>query len=108
MQEDSGAKIREWSPSRVAKYISDFADSNNLKLSSTCPRLIGFYLETLTQRALFEIFDDASDLDVLNLFYQIHPTEVTSRSRFVLLNVIVSPPPILEFIILVSGSRISR
>jgi len=77
LQEDPGADIREWSPSRVNKFLVDFAERNKLKLCAPVPRLSGKLLENLMYAALFDIFEDASDIDVVNLYYQIHPTEVT-------------------------------
>jgi hypothetical protein len=80
LQGDFGANFREWSSSRVAKYLADFAASNDLKLQSQGPQLLGETIWEFQPSSLFRYFEDASDIAVLDLYYQIHPTEVTSNS----------------------------
>ena len=78
VQEGSGAKIREWSPSRVDEFLTDFAERNELKLRTPVPQVSGEILEKCPCSTLLVLFfEEASDVDVLNLFFEIHPTEVT-------------------------------
>jgi hypothetical protein len=75
----------------VAKYLADFAASNDLKLQSQGPQLLGSSIWEFQPSSLLQLFEDASDIAVLDLFYQIHPTEVTSNSILFLLSAIVLP-----------------
>ena len=81
MKEDSEPDISKWSIRRVSEYLEDFARSNRVKLKSGRLPLTGskfFALNpfTLSQCDLFE--DVISDIVVLKLYYQIHPTKVNS------------------------------
>ena len=80
MKEDSEPDISKWSIRRVSEYLEDFARSNLVKLKSgRRPLLTGsncFALKPLSLSKC-DLFEDViSDLVVLKLYYQIHPTKV--------------------------------
>jgi hypothetical protein len=78
VKEDSGADISKWSAIRVAKYLADFAESNGMMLRTPSPDWSGIDLMAVRIYNLCDIFEDASDIDVLKLYFEIHPTEVKS------------------------------
>ncbi len=68
--------ISTWSASRVNQYLSDFARSNDLKLATPSPQISGNLFFSSISYSMCDYFESASDLDVIKLYYQIHPTEV--------------------------------
>jgi len=59
----------------VARCLTDFADGNKLKLRSPRMQLSDSDFFEMSPFSLTALFEDSSDIDVLNLYYQIHPTE---------------------------------
>ena len=79
MKEDSEPDISKWSIRRVSEYLEDFARSNLVKLKSGRQPLTGSKIFALDPLSLSKcnLFEDViSDLVVLKLYYQIHPTKV--------------------------------